>query len=182
MMKYVKKFVGEKVYFSSMSIDDAEQYVEWLADRSISDNLGNTVNLLSIEQERDWIINAGAKGDVNFAIIDKETDELIGNCSLMKIDRIHRHAIIGIFIGDESKRGHGYGTDALKLLLKYAFSFQNMHSLHLEVFSFNQRAIQCYEKLGFQKVGTLHEAYFLDGKYYDIIFMEILENNYQNNL
>ena len=86
MMKYVKKFVGEKVYFSSMSIDDAEQYVEWLADRSISDNLGNTVDLLSIEQERDWIINAGAKGDVNFAIIDKETDELIGNCSLMKID------------------------------------------------------------------------------------------------
>ena len=71
-----------------------------------------------------------------------------------------------------------FGNSSLSLL----FSFQNMHSLHLEVFSFNQRAIQCYEKLGFQKVGTLHEAYFLDGKYYDIIFMEILEDNYQNNL
>ena len=52
-MEYVKKFVGEKVYLSIMHTDDAEKYVKWLSDRSVTDNLGNTVGITSVEQEKD---------------------------------------------------------------------------------------------------------------------------------
>ena len=78
----------------------------------------------------------------------------------------------------------GYGTEALKLLLDFAFNFQNMHSVDLKVFSFNERAIKCYEKSGFKRCGTRHDAYFLNGKYHDEITMEILENDYyeRNNI
>lgn len=181
-MEYVKKFVGEKVYLSVMHTDDAEQYVKWLSDRSVTDNLGNTVNIQSVEQEKDWILNAGKNGDVNFAIVEKGTDKLLGNCSLFNIDRINRRATIGIFIGEENKRSKGYGSDALNLILNYAFNFQNMHNVNLEVFSFNKMAINCYKKVGFKEYGTRHEAYFLDGKYHDIILMEILEYDYRKNI
>lgn len=180
-MKYVKKFVGEKVYLSIMHLEDAEKYVNWLSDRDVTDNLGNTVNILSVEQEKDWILNAGKNGDVNFAIVEKETDKLLGNCSLFNINRINRCATLGIFIGEKDKRGIGYGFDAINLILNYAFNIQNLHNVNLEVFSFNKRAINCYKKVGFKEYGTRHEAYFLDGKYHDVILMEILEDEYRKN-
>ena len=60
-----------------------------------------------------------------------------------------------------------------------AFNFQNMHNINLCVFQFNERAINCYKKIGFKEYGRRHEAYFLDGKYYDIIEMEILEDDFK---
>lgn len=180
-MKYFKKLEGQRLFLSPMSIDDAEKYVCWMNDRSVTDGLGNTVMMTTIEGEKEWIVNAGKKGDVNFAIVRKEDDELLGNCSLMDIDRINRKCTIGIFIGDEENRSKGYGKEALKLLLNYAFNFQNMHNVNLNVFSFNKRVIKCYEKIGFKTCGMRHEVYFLDGKYYDEIQMEILDRDFKNN-
>lgn len=178
-MKYFKKLEEKRIYLSPINSEDAEKYVYWMNDRKVTDNLGNTVIITTLEGEREWLINAGKNGDANFAIVKKENDELIGNCSLMKIDRINRKCTLGIFIGDEENRKKGYGTETLTLLLKYSFDFQNMHSVDLKVFSFNENAIKCYEKAGFKKCGIRHEAYFLEGIYYDEITMEILENDYR---
>lgn len=178
-MKYFKKLEGQRVYLSPINSEDAEKYVYWMNDRSVTDNLGNTTIITTLEGEKDWLTNAGKNGDANFAIIRKEDDELLGNCSLMNIDRINRKCTFGIFIGEEKNRNKGYGKEALELLLSYSFNFQNMHSVDLNVFSFNKNAIKCYEKIGFKKCGIRHESYFLDGKYYDEIKMEILESDYR---
>lgn len=178
-MKYFKKFVGQKLYLSPMNILDAEKYTMWMNDRSVTDPTGSTVKITSIEGEKEWIANASKNGDANFAIVDVKTDELLGNCSLMNINRINRSCTVGIFIGDEEKRNKGYGKEALKLLLNYAFNMENMHNVNLEVFSFNERAIKCYSKVGFKEYGRRHEVYFLDGKYFDIIEMEILEEDFR---
>lgn len=116
-------------------------------DRKITDALGSTVIITSIEGEKEWITNALKNGNVNFAIVDIKTDELIGNCSLMGIDRINRRFTVEIFLGDEENRNKGYGAEALELLLNYAFNFQNMHNINLCVFQFNERAINCYKKI-----------------------------------
>ena len=178
-MKYFKKFEGKRLYLSPMNILDAEKYTIWMNDRNITDALGSTVIITSIEGEKEWITNASKNENVNFAIVDIKTDELIGNCSLMGIDRINRRCTVGIFLGDEENRNKGYGAEALELLLNYAFNFQNMHNINLCVFQFNERAINCYKKIGFKEYGRRHEAYFLDGKYYDIIEMEILEDDFK---
>lgn len=178
-MKYFKKFIGHRLYLSPMNILDAEKYTMWMNDRSVTDGIASTVKITSLEGEKEWIINAGKNGDAIFAIVDIKTDELIGNCSLTNINRINRICTIGIFIGDEENRSKGYGAEALKLLLNYAFNFQNMHNVNLEVFSFNKRAIKCYQKVGFKEYGRRHDVYFLDGKYYDKVEMEILEDDFR---
>lgn len=178
-MKYFKKLEEQRIYLSPINIEDAEKYVYWMNDRNMTDNLGTTSIITTLEREREWLINASKNKDMFFSIVKKENDELIGNCSLHKIDRINRKCTIGIFIGDKQNRNKGYGTETLKLLLKYAFDFQNMHSVDLIVFSFNENAINYYEKLGFKKCGIRHESYFLDGKYYDEINMELLESDYR---
>ena len=66
------------------------------------------------------------------------------------------------------------------LWLDYGFNFLRLHNIKLDVFSFNKQAIECYKKVGFKEYGVRHESYFLDGKWYDEISMEILEKDYRN--
>ncbi len=179
-MKYFKKLEGENIYLSPINNEDIEKYVYFLNDKNVTNNIGTTNEITTIESEKEWITNANKNNTINLAIIKKENDELIGNCSLFDIDRINRCCTLGIFIGEEQNRNKGYGKETINLLLDYGFNYQNMHNINLKVFSFNERAIKCYEKVGFKKCGTRHESYFLEGKYYDEIIMEILENDYRN--
>lgn len=176
-MKYFKKLEGERIYLSPINTEDIEKYVYWMNDQNITDNIGRTNAITTFESEKGWLA-AASNNEIKLAIIKKNNDELIGNCSLIDIDRINRKCTLGIFIGDKENRGKGYGSEALKLLIDYAFNFQNMHSIDLKVFSFNEKAIKCYENIGFKKCGTRHDAYFLNGKYYDEIEMEMLEGTY----
>lgn len=178
-MKYFRKVEGERIYLSPMCIEDAEKYTEWFSDRSNTDGLHHTSELASVESEREWIENTYKKGTYNFAIVDSKTDELIGNCGISHMNNIDRTATVGIFIGDEENRNKGLGAEALNLLIDYGFNFLNLHNISLGVFSFNERAIACYKKVGFKEYGRRHESYFLDGKYHDSISMEILEDDFR---
>jgi RimJ/RimL family protein N-acetyltransferase len=62
-------------------------------------------------------------------------------------------------------QGKGYGTEAVKLLLKFAFNDLNLNKVYLKVFQNNERAIKCYLKAGFVKEGLLRKESFIDGSY-----------------
>jgi RimJ/RimL family protein N-acetyltransferase len=76
-------------------------------------------------------------------------DTLIGTIELLKIDLDAGRATIGHFLVDPARTGKGYGTEAMKLFVKYVFSEMPLHTLELTVFDFNKSAIRCYEKSGF---------------------------------
>lgn len=88
----------------------------------------------------------------NYAIIDVETNLLIGNCGLMDLDNINRTAEIGIFIGNKDYWNKGFGTEAIILLCNYAFKYLNLNNIQLRVYSFNLRAIKSYEKLDLRQL------------------------------
>jgi RimJ/RimL family protein N-acetyltransferase len=95
------------------------------------------------------------------------------------IDWRNRSAIVGIVIGDKSQWGKGYGTDAMRVLMRLAFDKMNLHRLALHVFDYNTRAIASYEKCGFKREGVLRGDHFARGKYHDTILMAILESEYR---
>lgn len=177
-MKYFKKLVGERIYLSPISIDDAEKYVEWMNDFKVTDGVGRSSGLMTIEDEKAWINNDSSNNCFNFAIVKLENDKLIGNCGIKNINYKDRIAEVGIFIGDESNRNNGYGAETLKLLLDYGFNYLNLNNIMLVVKSFNERAIDCYKKVGFKEFGRRRESYFLNGKYYDDIQMDILAREF----
>ncbi|RIL69394.1 N-acetyltransferase, partial [Staphylococcus devriesei] len=72
---------------------------------------------------------------------------------------------------NENYWGKGYGKEALKLLINFAFNSLNLHMLYLEVFSYNENATKMYEKLGFNQDGILRQSKYQDGQYYDKIIM-----------
>lgn len=176
-MKYFRKIEGENIYLSPMNIEDIEIYMKWMSDKSVTNNIGRTQFVTTLEKEKEWIESANKGNKYQFAIITNK-DKLIGNCSLFDIDFINGNATVGIFIGEEEYRNKGLGTEALKILIGYGFNNLNLNNIMLTVFSFNERAIKCYKKVGFKEIGKRRKDVLINNKRYDTIYMDIIREEY----
>lgn len=180
-MHYFKKLVGERIYLSPKSCEEEDiiKFTEWMNDFEITDYINNSSMLFSYESEKEWVIASAKKSSPgNFNIIDLNTNRLIGSIGLEKFENVSRSAILGVFIGDNKYRSNGYGTEAIKLLLEYGFKYLNLHSIKLTVLDVNVRAYKCYIKCGFKETGRDRETVYLNGKYHDLIHMDILESEF----
>src|SRR5574344_294464 len=176
-MRYFRKIVGDRLYLSPMNSDDYEIYTKWMNDFEVDKGINQLINLIGIDAEKEYLQKA-VQVKYNFAIVLKEEDRLLGNISLTKINEIDRTAELGIFIGEESDRNKGYGTEAIKLLLDYGFNQLNLHNISLNAFSFNLRAIAAYKKAGFVEFGRWKEAHYFNGEYCDIVMLQILKKDF----
>lgn len=112
----------------------------------------------------------------NFAV---EADgKLIGQCGLFNMDWTARHAELGIAIGDREYWGRGYGRDAVRVILEYAFRLRNLRRVWLEVHAANERAIRSYRACGFVEEGRQREHVWLDGRYVDNVLMGVLREEW----
>ena len=179
-MKYFKKLVGERIYLSPRSTEDAETFTEWMNDFETTDYLGRSGCLISLEGEKKYLEENNNK-EASFVIVTLEKNQMIGTVSLEDINSINRTATLGIFIGEKSFRSNGYGTEAIRLLLDYGFNYMNLNNIKLDVMEFNERAIKCYKKCGFKEYGRRRKASFINGKYYDVIGMDILAEEFKES-
>jgi RimJ/RimL family protein N-acetyltransferase len=173
---YFKKMIGKKCYLSPIDRNDAEKFTEWLNDVEVTVNLQMYNTVINVESEKAFLDTLSKEH--NYSIIDKETDELIGNCGFMEIDHVNQTAEVGIFIGNKNYWNKGYGDEALTLLLDYGFKALNLHNILLKVYDYNTRAIKTYENIGFKKIGMRREALCRNLQLHNIIFMDILSNEY----
>jgi len=88
--------------------------------------------------------------------------------------------MLGIAIGEKAYWNKGYGQDATKLLLDYGFNLLNLNNIMLGVFSFNERAVNCYRKVGFKEIGRRRQARIIGGKKFDVILMDILAEEFES--
>ena len=179
-MKYFKKLVGERIYLSPRGNEDAEKFTEWLNDFKVTDYTGRSGNSMTIEAEKKFL-EENNNHQSSFVIVTLDKNEMIGAISLEKINNINRTATLGIFIGNQEYLSKGYGTEAIKLILDYGFNYMNLHSIQLDLMSFNKRALNCYKKCGFIETGRKRENKYVNGKYYDTICMDILKNEFKES-
>lgn len=180
-MKYFKKVVGNRIYLSPINPEDVEKYTEWLNDFDVIVNMTISNSVISMLTEKEMLEKLSKEG-YNFAIVDAAKNELIGNCSLVYVDNIHRKAELGIFIGNKEYWGRGYGPEAIELLLNFGFNVLNLNNVILRVFEFNKRAIKCYEKCGFKLIGMRRESVIYGDKKYGEYYMDILASEFKANL
>jgi len=116
--------------------------------------------------------------DFFFTIRTLDENKLLGGLGLNVISWAAREAFIGIFIGEREYWGRGYGTDAMSVILRYAFTELNLWRVSLGVFEYNPRAIRSYEKVGFQHEGRMRKYLNHEGKRWDILYMGILREEW----
>lgn len=88
------------------------------------------------------------------------------------------HVEIDILIGEKEFWGKGYGSDALKIMVRYAFEEQKAERVFLKPRTVNSRAIHVYEKVGFKKEGILRHNELFERKWIDNLMMSIIKKEY----
>ena len=178
--KYLKTLVGDNIYFSPISLDDIEEYTEMVNDIKVSVGLGSVsyTNITDFESEKEFLTSI--KKEKMFAVRLLENDELLGNIGFNSLDMVNRNGVLGVLIGNPKHQRKGYGTEALKLILDYGFSFLNLRNISLNVFEYNKPAYNLYKKIGFKEAGRLRKAVEIMGKTYDVIIMDMLKEEFQS--
>lgn len=134
---------------------------------------------ISHKQHQEWFETILASSEVViFGIRLKNTQKLIGTCQLHSINYIHRSAELQIRVGEPAYRGNGHGTEAIGLLLDFAFKDLNLQRVYLHVFKDNETALRSYKKIGFVREGLLRKAAHINGAYIDVVIMGILRDEY----
>jgi diamine N-acetyltransferase len=170
---------GEQVALGPLRREHIPLYLRWINDFGTTRTLGVPPRPMTLEQETAWYEQAAVDdGRIAFTIYERSTSRAIGNCGLHEVDLANRRTVVGIMIGEPEARGRGYGTEAMRLLLDYAFTVLGLHSVMLTVFEYNAAGRRCYEKVGFREMGRRRESRWYHGRFWDEIHMDILASEF----
>jgi len=176
-------FTGKLVRLAAPTRYDAEAFAQWSQDAEYLRNQDTDyARPFSAESyiERFKPGHESPNGVV-FHLRTLEDDRLIGFVALHSIEWNNQVGLLAIGIGEPSYRGRGYGADALRLVLRYAFDELNLHRVGLDVIDNNAQAIQAYERVGFKREGVQREAVLRDGQRCGRMIMGILRDEWEAN-
>jgi len=170
---------GQKTRLRRVEREDIPTFVRWFNDPEVREFL--VMNRpISMAEEEQWFDRQLQADATEIFCIEASDGAHIGNIGLHDIDLHHRHAEMGIVLGEKDYWSQGYGSDAIRTLLRFAFDEMNLHRVFLKVYEDNSRAIRAYEKCGFQHEGRLRQAIYRKGRYYDELLMSVLSHEFRN--
>lgn len=170
---------GKLVRLRALTQSDLPQLIEWRNDPEVKALLIGWSYPVALETEQVWFEGASQDESTQRLAIELLADgRYIGNIGLYDIDWINRKAEYGILIGDKTAWGQGFGLDASKTLLAYAFRELNLHRIFLRVLTQHIRALRLYDKLGFRVEGRLREDIYRGGAYQDALIMGMLASDF----
>ena len=155
--------------------DANETYRSWMNDPAVMQYTESRFQAHSLEQIRQYVESVQADaGSRFFAIVEKASGKHIGNIKIGHIHPVHRHADVGIIIGDKASWGKGYATESLQMVAGYARQSLHLHKLMAGIYANNIGSIQAFLKAGFVAEGRFACHWFCDGEYVDGLQMGLL--------
>jgi len=169
---------GERVRLRPVEDRDLPLYVRWTNDPDVRHWLHRSERPLStLELERAKV--EGMRRDPRTLVWCIEAERRpIGDVRLLEIDTAHGRAELGIAIGEKDCWGRGYGTDAIRRVLRHAFGELGLRRVWLITDADNARGIRCYEKCGFVREGVLRGHRLRYGQPLDMIAMGVLREEF----
>jgi len=159
---------------------DRNDFVRWYQDPDIAVLLRHDLQPLTTNQARGYfdsiVLPASAAGTA-WAIHDIVSGNLLGTTAVTQIDHIAGTCLFRIVIGEKQAWGHGFGTDATRLVIAEVFETLGLDAVHLEVFDHNPRARHVYERLGFVETGRTVE--WARTTRLDVIAMELRKSSWE---
>jgi len=171
-------FTGQLLCLSAPQPDDQSRFASWTQDDDYLRLLDEDPVKPQSNASFSSFTEAGDDNSYYFHLRTLSDDTVIGFVVLFNLKWSNRTADMAIGIGDKAYRGKGYGQDALKLILNYAFNELNLHRVSLTVMSYNDAAIKAYERVGFVLEGTQRQAVLRQGKRYDMLMYGILRDEF----
>lgn len=167
MSKYKKLYETDNLYYTNLNYDLIPDYLTMVNDPNVQKFISKQGRTFTYEEEVEWIKGRLEAGNPIFSIIEKSTDEFVGNIEYLNHD-------IGYEIGislTPNKQDRHYGTEAINFMIDYGHNVMGIDDVRLSVFSHNDRAIHCYNKIGFVEERREKNAFVINGQSVDDIGM-----------
>ncbi len=167
---------GTLTYLRPGERSDLPLFVRWFTDLRTTRTLifGAPIGLASEEAWFGQMSEHHGKDRWFYVICRLEDDRPVGSIDLHEVDLRNGSASLGIAIGDPDDTGHGYGSDALRTLVRFGFDHLRLERIELDVYDFNDPARRMYERVGFVHEGTLRHALYSEGVFHDVHRMSIV--------
>ena len=181
-------FEGQFVRFAPLDAErDAETVSKWSHDpeylRLLSVDIAKPLSPFQIKKQyEEWEKDAEKHQAFNFAVHLKEDDRLIGFVRLFRVEWTHATASLQIGLGDRNDRGKGYGTEALRMTLRYAFDELSLYRLAASTAAYNTGAICFLERAGFVEEVRRRQAVLRDGQRWDIVMLGLLRDEWKRDM
>lgn len=174
---------GPRVRLTALSREDLPTLARWQGDAAFLRLLDARPAAPKTEDElAEWLQSQQqSPNNYVFAVRPLASDELLGYVELDGILWAHGTCGIGVAIGDPARRGQGYGTEATRLALAFAFDELNLHRVTFTAFSYNQPSLALAEKLGFQREGAFREFLQRDGQRHDLVLFGLLRHEWASH-
>jgi diamine N-acetyltransferase len=174
---------GDRVALGPIERDSMPLFYRWFNDPEMMRTAGIGDGPWTLERVEAWTKRFGGdSSEAWFMVYLRDTGQPIGFAGLRDIDERHGTAEYAISIGEASARGKGYGTEATRLMLDYAFIARGLHSVLLDAAEYNPGGIRAYQKAGFREIGRRHESDVMGGKRWDTVFMQALASEFESPL
>jgi RimJ/RimL family protein N-acetyltransferase len=172
---------GELVNLRPKEVGDVDRAYHWINDGEVTRFL-NMRYPISLAAEEAWMqqqtASPGSYHDAHFAIETKDGGH-IGFIDFHETSVENRCATLGIMIGDKTYWSKGYGTDAMRTLVRFGFEAMNLHRIQLTVDARNKRAQACYRKCGFVEEARLRQHRYAEGELHDTLWMGVLRDEWE---
>jgi RimJ/RimL family protein N-acetyltransferase len=168
--------------------DDFEQLIQWIDTESLLISWSGSLFSFPLTQSSmEWYLgdtnDLNTSGALVYKAVETETGETIGHISLGGISRKNKSARISrVLIGNAANKGKGYCKQMITEVLKVGFDEMQLHRISLGVYDYNTAALKCYQAAGFSIEGTMREVLLHEGKWWSLIEMGILENEWQQKI
>jgi len=170
MQNYDVLFESKNIKYIKLSYDLVNDYLLMVNDKDVSKFITLKDRTLSIIDEKNWIKEKIDNNAIIFSMIEKESNEFIGNIELLEI--VDNIGELGVCI-TKNKQGQHYGEEAIRWFIKYCIEDLKLDDVRLSVFSHNKKAIKCYEKVGFVIYKVEKNIGKYNGEEIDDIYMRL---------
>lgn len=173
--------VGERVALGPLRPDLAPTYARWMNQLEVRRGL-DYLGIASPESQEKWVqenLERSAEGDpkaVEFTIYDRVDSVAVGTVGLLRIAHGNGNAELGIALGE--RRGQGLGTEAIRLVLDYAFNVLHLRNVMLETLAWNVAGLKAYERAGFRRIGIRRGAVVSRGRRSDLVLMDAVADEF----
>ena len=172
----------KRLKLRALRLEDAEVTLTWRNREDIRDRYSGHPFPVNYEMEKSWLEKV-ARSNIPTTVLGIEelsSQKLIGLTDLRNINFINREAECGMIIGDKEQQGKGYGEEATRLILEFAFRQLGLNRVFVRAIADNAPAIRVLTKCGFQEEGRLRESVFKNGRFKDQLLMSILSREFRH--